>query len=96
LLAIEEPENQLFPDLLLLLAEEFRNYANRGGQVFISTHSPYLLNALKLNEIYWLKKACGFTSIEKADNSAQLRALVEEGDLPGAIWKQGLFEEIGQ
>jgi predicted ATPase len=96
LLAIEEPENQLFPDLLLLLAEEFREYAARGGQVFISTHSPYLLNALKLSEIYWLKKVDGFTSIEKADDSAQLRALVEEGDKPGALWNQGLFEEIGR
>jgi predicted ATPase len=96
LLAIEEPENQLFPDLLLLLADEFRDYATRGGQVFISTHSPYLLNALKFNEIYWLKKEDGFTSIEKADNSPQLRALVEAGDLPGALWNQGLFEEIGR
>ena len=59
LLAIEEPENQLFPDLLLLLADEFRDYATRGGQVFISTHSPYLLNALKFNEIYWLKRRMG-------------------------------------
>ena len=96
LLAIEEPENQLFPDLLLLLAEEFREYAARGGQVFVSTHSPYLLNALRLNEIYWLKKTDGFTTIEKADNSPQLRALIEEGDLPGALWKQGLFEELGR
>jgi predicted ATPase len=95
LLAIEEPENQLFPDLLMLLAEEFREYAAR-GQVFISTHSPYLLNSLKLEEIYWLKKADGFTSIEKADSSAQLKALVEAGDLPGALWNQGLFEEIGR
>lgn len=96
LLAIEEPENQLFPDLLLPLAEEFREYASRGGQVFISTHSPYLLDALKLEEIYWLTKKDGFTTIEKADNSAQLKALIEEGDLPGQLWKQGLFEEIGR
>lgn len=96
LLAIEEPENQLFPDLLLPLAEEFREYASRGGQVFISTHSPYLLDALKLKEIYWLTKKIGFTTIEKAENSAQLKSLIDEGDLPGQLWKQGLFEEIGR
>lgn len=95
LLAIEEPENQLFPDLLMVLAEEFRSYA-RSGQVFVSTHSPYFVNALKLDEIYWLRKKDGFTSIEKASNSDQLRALIAEGDLPGALWNQGLFEEIGQ
>ncbi len=96
LLAVEEPENQLFPNLLLPLAEEFREYATRGGQVFISTHSPYLLNALKLNEIYRLTKKNGFTTIDKAEDSNQLKALVEEGDLPGQLWNQGLFEEIGR
>ena len=39
LLAVEEPENQLYPHLLWELAEEFRGYAQRGGQVFVSTHS---------------------------------------------------------
>lgn len=46
LLAVEEPENQLYPELLPELAEEFRSYAERGGQVFVSTHSPDFLNAL--------------------------------------------------
>ena len=32
LLAVEEPENQLYPELLPELAEEFRDYARRGGQ----------------------------------------------------------------
>jgi predicted ATPase len=40
LLAIEEPEAQLYPELLYELIEEFRDYARRGGQVFVSTHSP--------------------------------------------------------
>ncbi len=39
LLCVEEPENYLYPELLAELAEEFRNYAKKGGQVFISTHS---------------------------------------------------------
>ncbi len=53
LLAVEEPENQLHPELLAELAEEFRDYARRGSQVFISTHSPDFLNATRLEEIYW-------------------------------------------
>lgn len=40
LLCVEEPENQLYPKLLWELAEEFRGYAERGGQVLVSTHSP--------------------------------------------------------
>ena len=40
LLAVEKPENQLYLELLDELVEEFRDYARRGGQVFVSTHSP--------------------------------------------------------
>jgi predicted ATPase len=92
LLAIEEPENQLYPELLHELVEEFRDYACRGGQVFVSTHSPEFLNAVRLDEIYWLAKRDGFTTAHRANDSELLRNLVAEGDLPGALWKQGLFE----
>ena len=87
-------ENQLYPDLLQELAEEFRSYARRGGQVFVSTHSPDFLNALKLEEIYCLKKENGFTTITHASDSANLQALVDAGDLPGYLWKQGVFEGL--
>lgn len=92
LLCVEEPENQLYPDLLVELAEEFREYAARGGQVFITSHSPDFLNGAKLSEIYWLEKRSGFTTVTRASDSEQLKALVEEGDLPGQLWKQGLFK----
>lgn len=95
LLAIEEPENQLYPDLLHELVEEFRDYARRGGQVFVSTHCLQVLNATKLEEIYWLVKQRGFTTVRRASDSETLRGLVAEGDLPGMLWKQGLFEETG-
>ena len=96
LLAVEEPENQLYPELLPELAEEFRDYAERGGQVFISTHSPDFLNALTLDEIYCLRKEKGFTTITRASDSENLRALFEAGDLPGYLWKQGLFEGLNR
>jgi len=54
LLCTEEPENQLYPSLLVELAEELRCYARRGGQVFASTHSPDLLNAANPEEVFWL------------------------------------------
>lgn len=95
LLAIEEPENQLYPELLHELVEEFRDYARRGGQVFVSTHSPEFLNGARLDEIYWLVKEQGFTTVRRASESELLRGLVEQGDLPGALWKQGLFEGAG-
>ena len=95
LLAVEEPENQLYPELLTELAEEFRDYARRGGQVFVSTHSPDFLNGLELNEIFWLAKKDGFTTVKRASEDELLRSLFAGGDLPGALWKQGLFEGAG-
>ena len=91
-LAVEEPENQLYPRLLSELVEEFRDYARRGGQVFVSTHSPEFLNGANLEEIYWLVKKGGFATVQRASEIDRLRRLVQEGDLPGALWKQGLFE----
>lgn len=96
LLAVEEPENQLYPDLLPELAEEFRAYAERGGQVFISTHSPDFLNALALEEIFCLRKEDGFTTAMRASESETLVSLTENGDLPGYLWKQGLFEGLNK
>ncbi|MFH1157591.1 MAG: AAA family ATPase [Pseudomonadota bacterium] len=95
LLAVEEPENQLYPELLSELAEEFRAYAKKGGQVFLSTHSPDLLNGLRLDEIFWLVKKNGYTTIHRASDNQLLVNLVKEGDLPGALWKQGLFDGVG-
>ena len=91
LLAVEEPENQLYPDLLRELVEEFRDYAKRGGQVFVSTHSPDFLNGAELDEIFWMVKEDGFTSVRRASDDRLLKALVNEGDLPGALWRQGFF-----
>lgn len=94
LLCVEEPENQLYPSLLWDLAEEFRAYARRGGQVFVSTHSPDFLNAIQPDEAIWLMKAKGYTTLQRASDDQQVRALVEAGDQLGYLWKQGLFEGV--
>lgn len=91
LLCVEEPENQLYPTLMAELAEEFRDYARRGGQVMVSTHSPDFLNALKLEEVCWLVKKNGYSEIQKAENDAQIRAYMEDGDKLGRLWKEGFF-----
>jgi len=94
LLAIEEPENQLYPELLQELAEEFRAYAKRGGQVFVSTHSPDFLNGSELEEIFWLVKRKGFSTAVRANQSENLRSLVQ-GEMPGSLWRRNLFDGAG-
>ncbi|WP_300666970.1 AAA family ATPase [Desulfoluna sp.] len=95
LLCVEEPENQLYPDLLWELAEEFRSYAIRGGQVFVSTHSPDFLNATHLDEVFWLSKEQGETSIHRAADDPQISAYMAEGDQMGYLWKQQFFGKVG-
>jgi predicted ATPase len=91
LLCVEEPENQLYPKLLEELAEEFRAYTGRGGQVFVSTHSPDFLNAAELEEVFWLVKEKGYTDIRRASEDAQVARYVGDGDRLGYLWRQGFF-----
>lgn len=95
LLCVEEPENYLHPELLAELAEEFREYANRGGQVFISTHSPDFVNALRPEELFWLTKKNGYTQIKCASDDKLVKDLYKDGDLLGYLWKQNFFAGSG-
>ncbi len=90
LLCVEEPENQLYPELLEELAEEFQNYAEE-GQVFISTHSPDFLNAIPLESIYCLEKTEGYTKIKRAKDNTLAKSLYEAGDLPGTLWRENIL-----
>jgi len=92
LLCVEEPENQLYPKLMAELAEEFREYAGRGGQVLVSTHSPDFLNAAEIDEVCWLVKKGGSTEVKRAKDDPQIKAYMDDGDQMGYLWKQGFFE----
>lgn len=94
LIAVEEPENQLYPHLLWELAEEFRDYTQRGGQAFISTHSPEFLNGVKLQEVCCLVKEHGFSRVVRPQDSETLRSLANGGDPSGRLWRQGLLEGV--
>lgn len=95
LLCVEEPENYLHPELLPELAEEFREYAAGGGQVFISTHSPDFVNALQPDELFWLRKQNGATTIRKASEDATITALYDNGDRLGWLWREGYLKGSG-
>ena len=86
LLCIEEPENFLHPDLLLQLCEEIREYSDRGGQVLVSTHSPDFVNGLMIDELFFLEKVKGFTTIKAAINDPMVKELAKENKL-GWLWR---------
>ena len=91
LLCIEEPENFLHPDLLLQLCEEIREYSERGGQVFVSSHSPDFVNGLKINELFFLEKVNGYTVIKAAKDDDIVKELSKENNL-GWLWRNNYIQ----
>jgi predicted ATPase len=93
-LCIEESENQLYPSLMTGLAEEFQDYTKDNGQVFVTTHSPDLLNAVDLDSVFYLVKRNGVTTIKRASEDSTIKALFQAGDPLGSLWKQKLLEGV--
>ena len=89
-LCIEEPENGLYHKLLEILVNEFREHATglKGSpQVFITTHQPYILDALYPNEVWILSKGeDGYSNIHRASENPLIDNLVEEGLPLGGLW----------
>jgi predicted ATPase len=94
ILCVEEPENQLYPELMTVLAEEFREYAKRGGQVFVSTHSPQFLNALDLNNLFIVEKRHGHSSIYPLAKDPLIREQMASGWNAGILWEQGHMQGV--
>ena len=89
-ICIGEPENGLYHKLLEILAEELREHAEAtrdSPQVFVTTHQPYFIDALRPEETWILEKAGdGFSVIRRASDDGVVRAMVEEGLPLGALW----------
>ena len=89
-LCIEEPENGLYHKLLQALATEFREHATGrkgGSQVFITTHQPYLVDALEPAEVWVLEKGRdGYSTIRRASDDVVVKNMVAEGLPLGGLW----------
>ena len=93
LMCIEEPENQLYHSLLGVLAEELWSYANRSrGQVFVTTHSTDLLDAVEPHQVFWLVKKEGVTNVRRASEDPHLVEEFEYGNKLGWMWKSRAFD----
>ena len=89
-ICIEEPENGLYHKLLEVLARELRNHAMRRKnppQIFVTTHQPYFVDALRPDEIWVLEKTTdGFSTIFRASEDKTVTAMVDEGLPLGGLW----------
>ena len=95
-ICIEEPENGLYHKLLEVLAAEFRRHATGeedSSQIFVTTHQPYLVDALRPDETWILEKgADGFATIRRASDDPIVRAMVDEGLPLGSLWYSDYLE----
>lgn len=89
-ICIEEPENGLYHKLLETLAAEFRSHATgrkNAPQIFVTTHQPYFVDALRPEETWVLEKAdSGFSTIVRASEDPIVRNMVVEGLPLGSLW----------
>lgn len=90
-IGIEEPENFLHPRLLPELAEECRAVA-ANAQLLITSHSPFLLNAMQAEEVRVLyRDEQGFTQAVKASDIQGIPEMLEAGASLGHLWMEGHF-----
>ena len=89
LVAIDEPERGLHPDMIRSVANMIKDTAKQ-CQIIVATHSPHLLNQFELEDILVFEK--------NKENSTEIHTYSQadfpdwEGDyLPGQMWLFGLI-----
>ena len=94
LIVIEEIENGLDPRSIHLLVEEIRN-AVQGGitQVVLTTHSPYLLDLLKLDQLVLVARdESGEPKFYRPDSDTKLNEWAKDF-APGRLYTMGTLHE---
>ena len=90
-IGIEEPENFLHPRLLPELAEECRAASER-GQLLVTTHSPFFVNALRPEEVRVLyRDEAGYTQSVRAADIQGVLEFMAAGAALGHLWLEGRF-----
>ncbi len=90
-IGIEEPENFLHPRLLPELSEECRAASER-SQLLITSHSPFLLNAMRAEEVRVLyRDELGFTQAVRASEIQGIPDFIQAGATLGHLWMEGHF-----
>jgi len=91
LVAIEEPENCIHPQLLETVADLARKSRS---QIVITTHSPRLLDFFKPEEVYVVAKVGAETRVRRLTDTADfeiVRRFLEEGGTLGEAWISRFF-----
>ena len=89
LVAIDEPERGLHPDMIRSVAEMLK-HAAKETQIIVATHSPHLLNQFELEDVIVFEKDKDNKTVVKRISEDQFEDW--EGEfLPGQMWLRGLI-----
>jgi predicted ATPase len=94
LVFIEEPENGLYHQYLTDLASEMRKSVDTGyqKQLFVTTHSPFFVNALNPEDVWVLVKGSdGFSTIARTSTYQYVKEMHGEQVLLGDLWYSKYF-----
>lgn len=97
LFCVEELENHLHPRLLETLVEVLTQRHNELGshaaQIILTTHSPYLVDKMKLDDLIVVEKSDGVTRCIRPASKKHLKELLEREELGlGELWYSGALE----
>lgn len=94
LVFIEEPENGLYHHYLTDLAYEMRKNVGNGfsKQLFVTTHSPFFVNALSPDDVWVLEKEeRGYSILKRASEYDFVKEMSDENVLLGDLWYSKYF-----
>ena len=94
LVFVEEPENGLYHKNLGKLAVEMKKSVRTeySKQLFVTTHSPFFVNALSPQQVWVLEKGDGgFSVVKRASDYDFVDGLAKEGVLLGDLWYNDYF-----
>jgi predicted ATPase len=95
-LCIEEPESHLHPRLIEVLMELLNQCATQAGapQVIATTHSPLLVDRLKIEELLVVEKTKGATQFTRPSTKKHLKALLSRKEQSlGDLWYSGALSD---
>lgn len=98
LFCIEEPETHLHPQLIdaliEILLQRQHELASKAAQIIVTTHHPYLIDKLSIDDIIAVYKKDGSTKCIKGMENENLKILLEQGDLSlSDVWYSGALGE---
>jgi predicted ATPase len=95
LIGIEEPENGLYIELIERLAGSFVAHTARPNaptQIFVTTHSPYFVDALEPEQIWLMGKKQGRSTAARVADQPKVKELSRQGIPLGAQWYSHHFD----